>query len=232
MTLSVTDLRVSYGAIAAVHGVSLEVQPGQVVAVVGPNGAGKSSLISACMGLVDHGGTVHVDGTDVSNMAAHKRSRAGLSFVPDGQGVFPLLSVRDQLRVGAGRELEDVQAELFETFPLLAEKRAALGQQLSGGQQQLVSIARALSTRPKFILMDEPSIGLSPIAVKGVVSAIEALGGAGLGVLVAEQNVRLALDASDYCHVMVRGEIVRSGTPESLLNDPEVEALYMGTSKE
>ena len=231
MSLTITDLKVSYGPISAVHGISLEVEPGQVVAVIGPNGAGKSSLVRACMGLAPHVGTVRVDDTDVSTMAAHRRSRAGLSYVPDGKGVFPLLSVRDQLRVGAGRTIDEVQRELFETFPLLADKREALGQQLSGGQQQLVSIARALSTRPRYILMDEPSIGLSPIAVKGVVSAIEALGGTGLGVLVAEQNVRLAMDASDYCHVMVRGEIVRSGTPDALLNDPEVEGLYMGTSK-
>lgn len=232
MTLALTDIRVAYGRIQAVHGISLEVQPGQVVAVIGPNGAGKSSLVRACMGLESHRGAVHVDDTDVSRLAAHKRSKAGLSYVPDGKGVFPLLSVRDQLRVGAGRDLDQVLPELFETFPLLADKRAALGQHLSGGQQQLVSIARALSTRPKYILMDEPSIGLSPIAVKEVVAAIESLGGSGLGVLVAEQNVRLAMDASDYCHVMVRGEIVRSGTPASLLNDPEVEALYMGTSKQ
>lgn len=230
MTLSIRDLRVSYGPILAVDGIALDVEPGQVVAVIGPNGAGKSSFVRACMGLIQHAGSVHVDGADVSGLAAHKRSASGLSYVPDGKGVFPLLSVRDQLRVGAGRRLGEVEANLFATFPLLGEKSEALGQHLSGGQQQLVSIARALSTSPKYILMDEPSIGLSPIAIKGVVSAIETLGESGLGVLVAEQNVRLAMDASDYCHVMVRGEVVRSGTPETLLGDPQVEALYMGTS--
>jgi branched-chain amino acid transport system ATP-binding protein len=230
MTLELDRVTVAYGHIRAVEGVSLTVEPGQVVAVVGPNGAGKSSLIRAVMGLLPHGGEVRIDGKNVSRLPAHKRSRAGMALVPDGRGVFPELTVDAQLEMAAGKRAVAVRQELDKAFPLLRDKGQALGGQLSGGQQQTVSIARALATEPSYVLMDEPSMGLSPVAVQQVVEAIEALGGMGAGILLAEQNVRLALKTSQYCHVMVRGELVLSGPSAELLNDPAVEALYMGSA--
>lgn len=226
--LSIEDLSVSYGPIKAVENVSLSVPPGKCVAIVGPNGAGKSSLIRAVMGLNAHTGRVSLDGKDLSRLLAHGRARAGLSLVPDGRGVFPLMTVDDQLKMAAGRHVIEVRRDLDAAFPLIADKGKALGNQLSGGQQQTVSIARALATRPSYVLMDEPSMGLSPVAIQEVVRAIENLGGTGVGLLLAEQNVRLALKTSDYCHVMVRGSIVLSGESKDLLNDPAVESLYMG----
>ncbi|HWK29601.1 MAG TPA: ABC transporter ATP-binding protein [Solirubrobacter sp.] len=228
MALEVTGLRVAYGPITAVDGVSLTVEPRTVTSLVGPNGAGKSSAIRAIMGFVRSQGEVLLDGEPLSKRRTHARARAGLAYVPDGRGVFGDMTVKENIRVAAGAGWEARWEALAALFPVLGEKRAARASELSGGQQQALSIARALASAPRYILLDEPSMGLSPVAVKGVVEAIEQLSGTGVGVLLAEQNAALALSVSSMVHVMVRGEIRRSAEPGELRGTDELRALYLG----
>jgi branched-chain amino acid transport system ATP-binding protein len=228
MPLQLQRVRVAFGAIQAVREVSLEVEPGRIVAVIGPNGAGKTTLITAVIGLTPHAGRVVADGQGLELAPAHRRSQAGLGYVPAGKGVFSTLTVREHVRVAAGAAFEDAWRQLVDWFPVLDTKQGALGSELSGGQQQIVSIARAMATGPKYLLMDEPSMGLSPIAIRQLAEAITTLRGNGVGILLTEQNAGLALSLSDACHVMVRGEVRLSGLPAELRNRPEVEALYLG----
>lgn len=228
MALDVRDLRVAYGPITAVEGVSLTVEPRAVTSIVGPNGAGKSSVIRAIMGFVRGSGDVALDGTSLSRRRPHARARAGLAYVPDGQGVFPDMTVREHIRVAAGAGWEERWESLVGLFPVLGEKQAARASELSGGQQQALSIARALASQPRYILLDEPSMGLSPVAIKSVVEAVEQLSGTGVGVLLAEQNAALALSVSARVHVMVRGQIRRSAEPSELRGTDELRALYLG----
>jgi branched-chain amino acid transport system ATP-binding protein len=228
MPLKLDGLCVRYGPIRAASDITLEVPPGEVVSVIGPNGAGKTSLLRGVVGLVQHTGRIEVDGVDIARLPAHRRTRAGLGFVPDGEGVFRGLTVYEHIRVAAGRDHGEAWERLTDAFPLLATKQNAKGAELSGGQQRVVSIARALASRPKYIVLDEPSMGLSPIAIQGVVESIQALSRHGVGILLAEQNAALALRISKVCHVLVRGEIRLTGTPDELRDRSEVEALYLG----
>lgn len=228
MSLRITDLRVAYGAAVAVHGISLEVAPQKVISVIGPNGAGKSSFLRGVMGLGPASGAVELDGVAVESMSTPSRCRAGLGFVPDGPGVFFEMTVKEHIRVAGGRNWKDRWDMLVERFPLLGEKRDTLTGDLSGGQKQTVSIARALASEPRYILLDEPSMGLSPIAIKGVIEVIDELSTTGVGVLVVEQNSTLALSVSDEVHVVVRGRLVQSGTPKSLRADGNLSELYLG----
>lgn len=228
MALTLQAVSVRYGPIVAAHGIDIEVPPGEVVSVIGPNGAGKTSLLRGVMGLVPHGGVVAIDGEVISKLPAHRRARRGLGFVPDGEGVFRGLTVHEHIRVAAGRKHEQVWSDLINAFPLLETKQDARGQELSGGQQRILSIARALATSPRYIVLDEPSMGLSPIAIQGVVDSIQALSSHGVGILLSEQNAALALRISQVCHVLVRGEIRLTGTPDELRHRTEIEALYLG----
>lgn len=227
MSLKVRDLRVAYGAAVAVHGISLTVEPHTVVSVIGPNGAGKSSFLSGVMGVVPSAGGVEVDGFPFQSLSSSARSRSGLSYVPDGPGIFPDLTVKEHIRVAGGRCWKKRWVELVERFPLLEEKQDSPARDLSGGQKQTVSIARALASDPSYILLDEPSMGLSPIAIIGVIAAIEELSSGGVGVLLVEQNSSLALGVSDEVHVVVRGSVVASGTPQEL-RAKNLAALYLG----
>jgi branched-chain amino acid transport system ATP-binding protein len=228
MALTLEAVGVRYGPIIAAREIHIEVPPGEVVSVIGPNGAGKTSLLRGVVGLVPHSGVVSIDGAPISKLPAHRRARAGLGFVPDGEGVFRGLTVYEHIRAAAGRKHVQVWDELVEAFPLLATKRRAKGQELSGGQQRIVSIARALATSPKYIVLDEPSMGLSPLAIQSVVESIQALSSHGVGILLSEQNAALALRISRFCHVLVRGEIQLTGTPDELRERKEIEALYLG----
>jgi branched-chain amino acid transport system ATP-binding protein len=230
MSLKINQLSVSHGLIVAVRDFSAVVEPGVVTAVIGPNGAGKTSLLSAIAGHVKHGGTIELDGTDIAKMPSHRRSRAGIGLVPSERGVFPTLSVRDHIRIAAGKRDKEVWEEIRKRFPIVGEKAASRGSDLSGGQQQLVSVARAMATSPAYILLDEPSIGLSPIAIGLLSDAIRSLAAHGVGVLLTEQNAGLALSVSDRCILMVRGDVRLAGTPVELQNRSEVEALYLGRS--
>jgi len=230
MSLKLHDVSVAYGPVQAIRGLQLEVAPGSIVAVIGPNGAGKSSLLAGVLGLAPLQGAVELDGKDISRVPSHARSHFGLGYVPSARGVFTTLTVTENMQVAAGARFDLVWRDLTAWFPILVEKAHALGSELSGGQQQIVSIARAMAARPRYILMDEPSIGLSPIAIGWLVDAIRRLRAAGVGVLLTEQNAGLALTVSDYCLLMVRGEVRLAGTPDELRGKPEVEALYLGRS--
>lgn len=228
MSLSLRDLSVAYGPIVAVSGVSLDVEAGRVVAVIGPNGAGKTSLLASVMGLAPGSGSVKLDDEELIGRAPHQRARAGLAYVPSVKGVFTSLTVRETIMAAAGHGFEAAWQDICGWFPLIAQKADALGSDLSGGQQQIVSIARAMATRPRYILMDEPSIGLSPIAVGQLVEAIRVLQQTGVGVLLSEQNAVLALSVSDHIALMVRGEVRLSGTPEEVRGRDDIEGLYLG----
>ncbi|MBX9472392.1 ABC transporter ATP-binding protein [Microcella sp.] len=230
MPLEINNVTVSYGPITAVRGVSLVVKPGEIISVIGPNGAGKTSLMSAILGLISHGGDVVVDGTRCTHSSSHVRARRGISFVPDARGVFPELTVREQVLLGTKKSDKGVYDELAESFPLLADFADREGGSLSGGQKQLVSMARAIAARPRYLLMDEPSIGLSPVAIRGVIDVVRRLGHMGIGVLMTEQNVKIAMTESSEVHVMVRGGVELSGTPSALQDDPLIEDLYLGRS--
>jgi branched-chain amino acid transport system ATP-binding protein len=227
MLLKLSNFNVTYGPITAVSGFQLEVAAGEVVAVIGPNGAGKTSLLAGIMGLVRHQGELSLDGVSLSRATPYVRCKAGMSYVPTGHGVFPSLSVRDNILVASGGSRE-VWSRLCGWFPLLDAKKTAAASKLSGGQRQIVSIARAMATMPKILLLDEPSMGLSPIAVGQVKEAISIFVANKVGVIVSEQNAALALSVSDNCVLMVRGERRLAGTPQQLKGRPEIEALYMG----
>jgi branched-chain amino acid transport system ATP-binding protein len=232
MALEIKDLTVQYGPIRAVQGLSISVERGQIVSVIGPNGAGKTSLMSALLGLISHGGEVVADGKRLTRSPSHVRARSGIAFVPDARGVFPELTVREQVLISAARGDKQVYDELAESFPLLKDFAGAQGGSLSGGQKQLVSMARAIASRPRYLLMDEPSIGLSPVAIRGVIDVVRRLGDLGIGVLMTEQNVKIAMSESSEVHVMVRGRIELSGPPSALENDPLIEDLYLGRASE
>jgi branched-chain amino acid transport system ATP-binding protein len=232
MSLAFRKLRVAYGPVVAIEGLDLEVDEGQVVAIIGPNGAGKTSMLAAAIGLIPHAGAVVLDGKDLSRLRSFDRSRAGLGYVPSGKGVFGTLTVRDNVRVAAGKDFDAAWKRLTGWFPILETKALSLGSELSGGQQQIVSIARAMATSPRYLLLDEPSIGLSPIAVEHLAEVVRVLQRQKVSILLSEQNAGLAMTLSDRCVLLVRGEVRMSGTPDELRDKPEVEALYLGRSVE
>ena len=231
--LEVEGLEVAYDGIRALRGVDLRIDAGETVALVGPNGAGKSSLLNAVSGLVAPvAGTVRIDGEDHTGARPWRITRAGALQVPEGRQVFAEMTVIENLQVGEtalhGRAptfgLEDVQR----LFPILEERRHQRAGSLSGGQQQMLVIGRALMGGPRILLLDEPSLGLAPVIIAQVFAALAALKSKGLTILLVEQNAHLALGASDRAYVIERGAIVRSGASEDLAGDPEVTALYLG----
>jgi branched-chain amino acid transport system ATP-binding protein len=237
LLLEVRDLRTGYGAVEAVHGVSLEVAAGSVVGVIGANGAGKSAMLNAICGLLPHTGQVWLDGTDLSGMPAHDRARAGLIIVPEGRRVFPGMSVRDNLLSAAlyrrvRAQAHDTMATLFRTFPRLQERSAQSAETLSGGEQQMLAIARTLMGHPRVIMLDEPSLGLSPLFVQEVFRVIAELRKTGLTILLVEQNVHHCLELSDYAYVLDQGRIALQGPAADILADPRVRAAYLGQPAE
>jgi branched-chain amino acid transport system ATP-binding protein len=235
LLLEVTDLRTGYGAVEVVHGVSLQVPAEGVVGVIGANGAGKSALLNAICGLLPHGGTVRLDQADLSRASPHDRARAGLIMVPEGRRVFPGMSVRDNLLSAAlhrrirGRAKETME-ELCQTFPRLRERLNQSAETLSGGEQQMLAIARTLMGHPRVIMLDEPSLGLSPLFVQEVFRVISALRKTGLTILLVEQNVHHCLELSDYAYVLDQGRISLQGPAADLLTDPRVRSAYLGQS--
>jgi branched-chain amino acid transport system ATP-binding protein len=233
LLLEVKDLRTGYGAVEAVHGVSLQVETGRMVGVIGANGAGTSALLHGMCGLLPHTGSVRLDGVDLSKAAAHDRARAGLIMVPEGRRVFPGMSVRDNLlsaslhRRVRGRATETMDG-LFRTFPRLRERLDQSAETLSGGEQQMLAIARTLMGHPRVIMLDEPSLGLSPLFVKEVFKVIADLRETGLTILLVEQNVHHCLELSDYAYVLDQGRITLEGPGADLLADPRVQSAYLG----
>jgi branched-chain amino acid transport system ATP-binding protein len=238
--LTVEELYAGYGTSEVLVGVSLEVHQGAVVALIGPNGAGKTTTMRAISGLLKPtSGKVVIDGTPVQGMDASRIARMGLAHAPEGRRVFGTLSVEDNLLLGAysrlphfvgyhGMAAHDLD-RIFELFPRLMERRRQTAGTLSGGEQQMLAIGRALMANPKVILMDEPSMGLAPIIVEEVFATICRLKKAGITLLLVEQMARMALEVADYAYVMERGRIVVAGVPEELRKNERVLAAYLGT---
>jgi branched-chain amino acid transport system ATP-binding protein len=232
--LEVRELVVSYGHVEAVRGVSLTVAAGQLVTLIGPNGAGKTSILSALCGLVaPRRGSVRLGGREVVGWPAHRMVAAGLSLVPEGRAILGRMSVEENL-ILAG-ELKQPRAavraaihEQYARFPILGERRHQPAGALSGGQQQMLAFARALLARPRVLLLDEPSMGLSPILVQQVFEIIVSIHRAGTTILLVEQNARLALSVADDAYVLEGGEVVLHGPPRALADDERVRAAYLG----
>jgi len=232
--LDVHGLEVWYGAAPALWGVSLTLRAGELLAVVGPNGAGKTTLINALCGIERaRAGRIVVDGTDVTRWPSHRFCAAGIAIVPEGRRLFTAMTVRENLELGsylprARAERADSLAAALELFPALGEKLASPAGELSGGQQQMVAIARALMARPRLLLLDEPSLGLSPLIVGDVFDAVRRINAQGVSVLLVEQNVEVALSLSDRAYVLEEGRIVAEGDPDDLLARPEIQRAYLG----
>jgi len=232
--LEVDDLRVAYGHVEAVRGVSLRVPEGKIVTLIGPNGAGKTSILSALAGLVrPAGGTVRLAGEDVTGIAAHRAVAAGLALVPEGRAILGRMTIEENLVLAGERRLAPAALrkaieEEYRRFPILGERRVALAGSLSGGQQQMLAFARALLARPRVLLLDEPSMGLSPILVQQVFETVRAIHREGRTILLVEQNARLALAVSDHAYVVERGRLVLEGPSRDLEKDPRVHAAYLG----
>jgi len=232
--LDVHGLEVWYGAAPALWGVSLTMRAGELLSVVGPNGAGKTTLINALCGIERaRAGRIVVDGVDVTRLPSHRFCAAGIAVVPEGRRLFTAMTVRENLELGshlprARAERAESLAAAIELFPALAEKLASPAGELSGGQQQMVAIARALMARPRLLLLDEPSLGLSPLIVADMFDAVRRINAQGVSVLLVEQNVEVALSLSDRAYVLEEGRIVAEGEPDDLLARPEIQRAYLG----
>jgi branched-chain amino acid transport system ATP-binding protein len=232
--LAIQDLEVSYGAIAALRGVSLEVHPGEVVSLIGANGAGKTTLLRTISGLLlPRRGSIRFDGRELTKLGADRIVVAGVSQVPEGRIVFPNLSVRDNLDLGAytRRDRAGIRADLermYSLFPRLREREKQRAGTLSGGEQQMLAIARALMSKPRLLLMDEPSLGLAPILVREIFRTVAEISRQGMTILLVEQNAHMALGIADRGYVMETGSIVLSDTRENLLRNAEVKSAYLG----
>ena len=231
--LQVTQLDVSYGQVQALRGVSLTVGSEEAVAVLGANGAGKSTLIKSLTGwLLPKQGRVQFDGHDVTRLSPWERAALGMALVPEGGRVFRELNVLDNLRLGAYLQSDEAVREqlevVFDLFPVLAERKTQVAKTLSGGEQQMLAIARAMMSRPKLLLVDEISMGLMPILVKRVFGVLYDLRQHGVSILLVEQNAYEALHVVDRAYVLENGRIVLEGTPEELRENPRVKAAYLG----
>jgi branched-chain amino acid transport system ATP-binding protein len=231
--LSVHGLKVAYGGIQAVRGIDLEVAEGELVCLIGANGAGKSSTLKGIMGLAHPRGEVLLAGERLHKLPTHAIAARGLALVPEGRGVFGRLTVAENLDMGAyaRRDRAGIQADLaraYDLFPRLAERREQLAGTLSGGEQQMLAIARALMGRPRLLLLDEPSMGLAPLMVRKIYETIAMIAAEGVTLLLVEQNAHLALKVSQRAYVMESGEITLSGSSVELAANPRVRAAYLG----
>ena len=234
--LEVQNLTVGYGAIRAVKGISFFVQPGEMVALIGANGAGKTTTLKTLAGLLAPvSGAIHYQGQPLAGYAAHDRVRSGIALVPEGRGVFARLTVDENLDLGAYVRTDDQSAifadlqRMYSLFPRLAERRRQLAGTLSGGEQQMLAIARALMSRPKLLLLDEPSMGLAPLIVARIFQTLKnVVADDGVTLLLVEQNARLALQTCQRAYVLDGGQITLSGPAADLLHNPAVRAAYLG----
>src|SRR5574341_2569176 len=232
--LSVSDLRVSYGAIEALRGVSLEVRVGEVVALIGANGAGKTTTLRAISGMLrPSAGTVRLEGTDVTALQAHRLVARGMAHAPEGRGIFLNLTVVENLDLGAylRRDAAGIAADrerAFALFPILAERRGQVAGTLSGGEQQMLAVARALMSRPRLLAIDEPSLGLAPRIVERIFGVLRDVNETGVSLLLVEQNAHKALRLAHRAYVLETGEVAMTGTGRELLAAPEVRKAYLG----
>ena len=232
--LEVSGLRVSYGGINAVKGVDLTVRAGEMVTLIGTNGAGKTTTLKALTGLLrPSAGSVRYNGEDITAVAIHQRVGMGLALVPEGRGIFARLSVEENLDMGAYSrkglaEIRDDRDHVYALFPRLAERRRQTGGTLSGGEQQMLAIGRAMMSRPRLLLLDEPSMGLAPLMVQKIFATIRTIAAEGVTVLLVEQNARLALEVCQRGYVMESGEITLHDEAPALLANPQVRRAYLG----
>ena len=230
--LYIDDLRVSYGGIEALKGISIQVEKGEIVTLIGANGAGKSTTLRAISGLVPiKTGTITYDGSVISGQSPQKIVSEGICMVPEGRRVFPNLTVLENLRIGAYLRKDDIQPDIdhvYQLFPRLKERSWQLAGTLSGGEQQMLAVGRALMMRPKLLMMDEPSLGLAPLVIRDIFSIIRTLHEEGITILLVEQNANAALRVADSAYVLETCSLGMHGTGEELLNDPRVKDAYLG----
>ncbi len=232
--LEVKDLKISYGGIQAVKGIGLEVAQGELVALIGSNGAGKTTTLKALAGLLHPAsGKIYYKGKSLRKVPAHDRVRDGLALVPEGRGIFARLTVEENLQMGAysRRDRADITLDMqhiYELFPRLAERRTQLAGTLSGGEQQMVAMGRAMMSRPRLLMLDEPSMGLAPMMVTKIFETIDSISAQGVSILLVEQNARLALEVANRGYVLESGLVTLSGAAVNLLGSDEVRRAYLG----
>jgi branched-chain amino acid transport system ATP-binding protein len=232
--LEVRELKVAYGGIRAIKGIDLHVAQGELVALIGSNGAGKTTTLKTLAGLLPHAsGQIHYDGTSLKNFAAHQRATMGIALVPEGRGVFARMTVAENLLMGAysrsdKHEIATDLERMYGLFPRLAERKDQLAGTLSGGEQQMVAMARALMSRPRLLMLDEPSMGLAPLMVQKIFDTIRDIAALGMSILLVEQNARLALQVAQRGYVMESGAITLSGAAGELLGSDAVQRAYLG----
>ena len=237
MMLEIQNLNAGYGAIAAIREISLEVPEGKVVSIIGANGAGKSTLLKAVSGLnKNRSGRIMFQGKNIVDMAANRIVSLGLSQVAEGRQIFAHMTVEDNIHLGAylyyrrgnKREIRDRIERIYELFPILSKRARQISGTLSGGEQQMLAIGRALMTRPRLLLLDEPSMGLAPIVVKEIFHTIERLNHEGMTILLVEQNARAALQIADFAYVLETGRVVLHGPASDLISDNQIKEAYLG----
>jgi len=234
LILEIRDLQIAYGGIKAVKGIDLQISAGELVALIGSNGAGKTTTLKTLAGLVHaSAGQMRYEGNSLLNVSAHRRVGMGIALVPEGRGVFSRLSVEENLQMGAYTRndragISSDLARMFELFPRLAERKHQLAGTLSGGEQQMVAMARALMSRPKLLMLDEPSMGLAPLMVERIFETIRDISARGMSILLVEQNARLALQVAQRGYVMEGGGITLSGNANALLDSDQVRRAYLG----
>jgi branched-chain amino acid transport system ATP-binding protein len=233
--LTVENLELAYGEVAAVRGVSFEVTEGEIVTLIGANGAGKSTTMRGVAGaMLPRKGKILFDGADVTHLPAHRRALAGIALVPEGRRVFPALSVRENLEMGGfkyrknKKKIESLIDRAMEMFPYLRERTAQPAGTLSGGEQQMLALSRALMSEPRLLCMDEPSLGLAPLVVQEIFRSIRAANAAGTSILLVEQNARYALETASRGYVLQTGSIIASGSCAELKQDERVKEAYLG----
>ena len=230
--LELSDIHVSYGRAEVLHGISLSMKPGRIVTVIGANGAGKTTLLNAIMGVVPSKGTILYNGTPVPR-SVEARVAAGLCLVPEKRELFATMSVEDNIELGgflrSASERAETRADVYKRFPRLAERRKQLAGTLSGGERQMLALARALMSRPRLLLLDEPSLGLAPKIVVDILNIVSELRNTGVSILLVEQNARAALEIADEGYLVELGEIKLSGPAAELANDPALMESYLGT---
>ena len=231
--LEVKDMHTGYGMIKAVRGISFVVEPGEIVTLIGSNGAGKSTTMNSIAGTIPiTSGQILFDGTDISRMPCHERVKKGIVLAPEGRQIFPELTVEGNLRMGAYTASKEVKEKghekAYSLFPILEERKTQMAGTLSGGEQQMLAIARALMSQPRLLMLDEPSLGLAPLVMQEIFSLIREINQAGTTILLVEQNARMALSISNRGYVLETGRIILSGTGEELAKDPKVKEAYLG----
>jgi len=231
--LKIDNLKVNYGGIEAVKGISFDVPDGSIVTLIGANGAGKSTTLRTIAGIVPaNSGTITYNGVDILAKKTHEVVNEGITLVPEGRRVFPDLTVLENIKIGAYLRKDAIYEDIkmvYDLFPRLKERSWQLAGTLSGGEQQMLAVARALMAKPKLIMMDEPSLGLAPLVVKGIFDIIKEINKQGVTILLIEQNANMALKTADFAYVLETGRITLSGSGEQLLTNEEVKKAYLGT---